>query len=218
MVFLDYTTKNHYKEILEEHNTNKADANKHLNTLCEINMPTPLFIEVVNKLEGKFNNNLKEFFEKWEDLSEKKCHEIAEDLLKEFESENSNKTDDFAYVMEYLTDIMKFIEENIEHYQRFKVIFPLIVETFLERLRGSYTSYRNKTDIEINNLKNKNSLLESQLDHHKKMHEETVEMYEDEISKLKEKVSNQKLDVLILIFTDNSLKINYTRRREVLIE
>ena len=195
MLGIEFNNKNHFLEILEEHNTNKANSYRHLKDLSEINLPTPILIEVVKKLETRVNNNLKEFFEKWDDLSESKCHEIGEELLKEFESDNQEKKDDFGSIMEYLVDVMKFIEESIPNYQKYKVIFPFIIDNFLEKLRRAYSSFRNKNEVEINELKNKNSLLESKIEHTDKLHKETIKRYEEEIKQLKEKFSNQKLDL-----------------------
>ena len=198
MLGIEFNSKNHFLEILEEHNLNKANSYKHLKHLSEINLPTPLLIEVITKLESKVNTNLKEFFEKWDDLSESKCQEIAEDLLKEFESDNQEKSEDFAFIMEYLVEIMKFIEDSIPNYQKYKIIFPFMIDNFLEKLRRAYTSYRNKNDIEINDLKNQNSLLESKIEHTLKLHKDTVNRYEEDIKQMKEKFTNQKLDVSIL--------------------
>jgi len=198
MLGIEFNSKNHFLEILEEHNINKAYSYKHLKELSEINLPTPLLIDVITKLETKVNTNLKEFFEKWDDLSENKCHEIGEELLKEFESDNQDKKEDFAFIMEYLVEIMKFIEESIPNYQRYKIIFPFMIDNFMEKLRRSYTSYRNRTEIEVNDLKNQNSLLESKIEHTLKLHKDTINRYEEDIKQLKEKFTNQKLDVSIL--------------------
>jgi hypothetical protein len=195
MLGIEFNSKNHFSEILDEHNDNKAHAYTYLKDLSEINLPTPLLVEVVKKLESKISVNLKEFFEKWDDLCENKCQEIGEELLKEFESDNPEKKEDFAFILEYLTEIMKFIEESIPNYQKYKIIFPFMIDNFLEKLRRSYTSFRSKSEIEINDLKNQNSLLESKIEHTMKLHKDTVNRYEEDIKQLKEKSMNQKLDV-----------------------
>lgn len=193
MLSLDYNQVNSIEQMYKHHETHKSIAIDYLKDFSIINVPLGIYLEFMQKLDKKINEQLNEFINKWNELSAKKCRTITEQIIKEY-SENNDSNDVFI-CLELIDDVFKFIDESVPNVRKYELIYPQTLEFFLKFLKKGFKDMKSKSESEITTLKHEKGVLQGIIDKTKDILNTTRDEYENQIKDLKEQLLNSRLDV-----------------------
>jgi hypothetical protein len=191
---LDYKKYLKLEELIKKNNEIRELTVGYLNEFAELNIPLSVCLEMYNKLEGKINDLFSgTYIPKWKEISINQCNDLSKKLIEEYKK-NPELNEVFG-CLDTIEDIFKFIDDSEINEKKYEIIFPQIMQFFVNLIKKSVKDNKTKNEEEISNLKHEKSVLEGLVEQTKKMLKETNEKYEKQISDLKEENLENRLDL-----------------------
>ena len=191
---LDYKKYLKLEELIKKNNEIRELTVCYLNEFAELNIPLSVCLEMYNKLEGKINDLFSgTYITKWKEISINQCNDLSKKLIEEYKK-NPELNEVFG-CLDTIEDIFKFIDDSEINEKKYEIIFPQIMQFFVNLIKKSVKDNKTKNEEEISNLKHEKSVLEGLVEQTKKMLKETNEKYEKQISDLKEENLENRLDL-----------------------
>ena len=191
---LDYKKYLKLEELIKKNNERRELTVGYLNEFAELNIPLSVCLEMYNKLEGKINDLFSgTYIPKWKEISINQCNDLSKKLIEEYKK-NPELNEVFG-CLDTIEDIFKFIDDSEINEKKYEIIFPQIMQFFVNLIKKSVKDNKTKNEEEISNLKHEKSVLEGLVEQTKKMLKESNEKYEKQISDLKEENLENRLDL-----------------------
>ena len=191
---LDYKKYLKLEELIKKNNEIRELSIGYLNEFAELNIPLSVCLDMYNKLEGKINELFSgNYIPKWKEISINQCTDLAKKLIDEYKK-NPELNEIFS-CLDTIEDVFKFVAESEINEKKFEVMYPHIIQFFVELLKKSVKENKSKNEEIMSNLKHEKNVLEGLVEQSKKMLKETNEKYEKQINDLKEENLENRLDL-----------------------
>lgn len=195
MLGLDYKKYLHFEDLLKKHNELKEVSIDYLQEYATLNIPLSVCLEVYKKLESKINEQFFDFVSKWKEISANQCQELATQLIQEYK--NNPELNEIFACLDTIEDVLKFIDEANVSERKYEIMYPQIIQYFVDFLKKGVKDTKVKSEEEKSKLKHENIVLQGIVDKTKEMLEATRENYDKQISELKEENLENRIDVSI---------------------
>lgn len=210
MLGLDYKKYHHFEDLLKKHNELKEVSIDYLQEYATLNIPLSVCLDVYKKLESKINEQFTDFVGKWKEISANQCQELATQLIQEYK--NNPELNEIFACLDTIEDVLKFIDEANVNERKYEIMYPQIIQYFVEFLKKGVQETKVKSEEEKFRLKSENTVLQGIVDKTKEMLEKNREDYDKQISELKEENLENRIDVSILILMPNSFIVGSKTR------
>ena len=191
---LDYKKFLKLEELIKKNNEIRELSIGYLNEFAELNIPLSVCLDMYNKLEGKINELFStNYIPKWKEVSINQCTDLSKKLIDEYKK-NPELNEIFS-CLDTIEDIFKFVSESEINEKKYEVMYPQIIQFFVELLKKEAKENKSKNEEAISNLKHEKNVLEGLVEQTKKMLKDTNEKYEKQISDLKEENLENRLDL-----------------------
>jgi hypothetical protein len=195
MLSIDYNNITKLDDLLIFHNRYKLIAYDYLKEISNINVPVTVYVEFMKKLEEKLQEQFQTFVQKWTDLSKRQCQTISNNIIDEYK-ENNDVTD-IVTALDLVEDVFKVVEETVTNVNKYEIIYPTLIEFFVNIFKKGFNTYKNKFENAIRSLNQEKDHLQGLVEKNKDNFERAKDEYESQLKDLKESQLNLRLEVKI---------------------
>ena len=214
---LDYKKFLKLEELIKKNNEIRELSIGYLNEFAELNIPLSVCLDMYNKLEGKINELFSvTYIPKWKEISISQCTDLSKKLIEEYKK-NPELNEIFS-CLDTIEDIFKFVAESEINEKKYEVMYPQIIQFFVELLKKAVKENKSKNEELISNLKHEKNVLEGLVEQTKKMLKDTNEKYEKQINDLKEENLENRLDLEAKIDEKSKAMQNLKNSNENIID
>ena len=191
---LDYKTFLTSEKIIKEHNDLKEKALNYITDLSGMNIPTNIFMENYKNLEKKINEEFfGNFFPKWSLECKLQCENIFSQLIEEYNK--SPELNEIFACLDTVGEVLNFIDKSDTNEKKYEIMYPKIVNFFLEKIKKEFKDKKIKDEQKLNELQQELIYNQELLEKNKKILEETRNNYEIQIKEMKEENLENRIDL-----------------------
>ena len=191
---LDFKTFLTSEKIIKEHNELKEKGLNFITDLSEMNIPTNIFIENYKNLEKKINEEFfNNFYREWSLECKMQCENIFSQLIEEYNK--SPELNEIFACLDTVGEVLNFIDKSDTNEKRYEIMYPKIVNFFLEKIKKEFKDKKIKDEQKLNELQQELIYNQELLEKNKKILEETRNNYEIQIKEIKEENLENRIDL-----------------------
>ena len=191
---LDYKTFLTSEKIIKEHYEIKEKSLSYIMNLSNMNIPTNIFMENYKSLEKKINEEFfSNYFPKWSTECKSQCENIYNQLIEEYNK--STELNEIFACLDTVGEVLNFIDKSDTNEKRYEIMFPKIVNFFLEKIKKEFKDKKIKDEQKLNELQQELIYNQELLEKNKKILEETRNNYENQIKEIKEENLENRIDL-----------------------
>ena len=148
---LDYKTFLTSEKIIKEHYEIKEKSLSYIMNLSNMNIPTNIFMENYKSLEKKINEEFfSNYFPKWSSECKSQCENIYTQLIEEYNK--SPELNEIFACLDTVGEVLNFIDKSDTNEKRYEIMFPKIVNFFLEKIKKEFKEKKIKDEQKLNEL------------------------------------------------------------------
>ena len=191
---LDYKNFLTSEKIIKEHHSIKEKSLSYIMDLCDMNIPTNIFMETYKNLEKKIDDEfMNNFYPKWGNECRTQCENIYTQLIEEYKK--SPELNEIAACLDTITEVLSFIDKSNTNEKKYEIMYPKIVKFFIEFIKKEYKESKINSEQKINELQQELIYNQELLEKNKKILEETRNNHEIEMKEIKEEALECRIDL-----------------------
>ena len=191
---LDYKNFLTSEKIIKEHHSIKEKSLSYIMDLCDMNIPTNIFMETYKNLEKKIDEEfMNNFFQKWGSECRAQCENIYTQLIEEYKK--SPELNEISACLDTITEVLNFIDKSNTNEKKYEIMYPKIVKFFIEFIKKEYKESKINSEQKINELQQELIYNQELLEKNKKILEETRNNHEIEMKEIKEEALECRIDL-----------------------
>ena len=191
---LDYKNFLTSEKIIKEHHSIKEKSLSYIMDLCDMNIPTNIFMETYKNLEKKIDEEfMNNFFQKWGSECRAQCENIYTQLIEEYKK--SPELNEISACLDTITEVLNFIDKSNTNEKKYEIMYPKIVNFFIDFIKKEYKEVKINSEQKINELQQELIYNQELLEKNKKMLEETRNNHEIEMKEIKEEALENRIDL-----------------------
>lgn len=194
---LDYTKISSVEELLAKHNQYKEIALDYLKDFATLNIPLSVCLDIYKKLESKIYEHFINFYKQWNEQCISHCNKLTKEIINEYKKKP--ELNEVYSCVDYIDEVLKFIDETPINDKKYEVMYPKVLQYFIEFLKSGLKESKTKNEMEKNNLKNEISILKNVNEKTKEIIDLNKETYEKHVKELKDEHLETRINVLYIL-------------------
>ena len=214
---LDFKKYLYLEDLIKKHNEIREISLENITDFAYKNIPMNTCIEILKKLDNKINEEFsRTIITQWKKICTNSCEDLVIKLIDEYKK--NPELNEVFICLDTIDEVFKFVEESNTNEKKYEVMYPKILNYFINLLKKGVKEQKNENENIINKLKNENSLLKELVEKQKNILENTRENYEKQIKELREENYENRIDLEAKVDEKNRILQNLKNANENTVE